>query len=415
MKKLFVLLIIVIILVISVSCNYSAYKVTSELLSYAATSSPDISDINFSQAKYREAMNHFSAELLKRENEDGNIILSPLSLYLALSMVANGARNNTLHELEKVLGLSQSELNRFCYYMINSLENRNDAKINIANSLWVDKDRNCTVEKGFLDINALYYGMEVYRDSFSKESTKKNINNWIRNKTQNMIKEAIKTIEPEVVLMLINTLYFESSWSYSQYNYNEFNFTDQKNKESKTQFISGKTGSFYSSESAKAVRISLKDNFYFMGILPDDNDIDAYINNFNEQELNSLLSNANNSYDVFWRLPKFTYGYQTGLKETLTDMGIVDLFIPGKADLTNLGHFNGDAYYADNVIQKSQIELDKGGIKAASVTVVSFTPTSAAPQERMKMYIYFNRPFAYAIMDSATNTPLFTGVVKYMN
>ena len=44
--------------------------------------------------------------LLRQEMEDGeNVLLSPLSILCALSMTANGARGETLAQMEQVLGM----------------------------------------------------------------------------------------------------------------------------------------------------------------------------------------------------------------------------------------------------------------------------------------------------------------------
>ena len=70
--------------------------------------------------------------------DDGNVLISPLSVMLALSMTANGANGETLSEMERVLGgdIPLSELNEYLYTYAKNLYSTNDCKLSIANSIW---------------------------------------------------------------------------------------------------------------------------------------------------------------------------------------------------------------------------------------------------------------------------------------
>lgn len=138
----------------AVSCQH---KITADLISYASNTEPDITNIDISDDKYSSAFLDFSAELISQINEDKNILLSPLSIYLALSMLANGAEGDTLSQIENALGLTLQELNSYCYYIINSMKDREKSTLNSSNSLWINKDYNVEVNDDYLEANALYY------------------------------------------------------------------------------------------------------------------------------------------------------------------------------------------------------------------------------------------------------------------
>ena len=253
--------------------------------------------------------------------------------------------------------------------------------------------------------------MDVYKDKFSGNNAVKNINQWTREKTNGMIKEMLDSIDPSTLLILINTLYFESKWNFDGYEYSSHTFTDAKNNTSNEKYINDKTWVYYHSDSAKAFRVYLKDNYYFLGILPNENDIDGYLQSFNGNELTALTQNSVTNYDVYWRLPKFTYDYDVSLVNALKSMGINDVFDITQSDLSSLATYEGGNIFANDVKHKTKIELDKNGIKAGAATYIP-AATSAAPKERLNLYL--NRPFVYAIMDKQTNTPIFIGAIKYL-
>ena len=84
----------------------------------------------------------------------------PLSVMLALSMTANGAKGETLVQMETLLGgdIPMETLNEYLYSYIKALPSEKTAKLNSANSIWF-RDNGFTAEKAFLQKNADYYGL----------------------------------------------------------------------------------------------------------------------------------------------------------------------------------------------------------------------------------------------------------------
>ena len=351
---------------------------------------------------------NFSAELIARVNEDKNILLSPLSIYIALSMLVNGCDNNTKVQIEEMLGLSVDELNEYCYSIISGFD-RDNSELSVANSLWVNSDLNINIKKSYLDVSDMYYDTEVNRESFSDENTLGNINQWCSDKTNGMINEILKDLDPNIAMILINALYFEAKWLNKNYHNSTRNFTNYDGNTISAEFFSGVSSSYYYSDKADAVKIALEDDYYFLGILPHEDDIGAYLKTFNGIELYKLTTQSTDTYDVYWRLPNFEYDYDTKLQDTIKAMGMIDAFNPYSADLSKLS--DRDLVVSD-VIHKSRIELNNGGIKAAAVTAIVGYLTGIWTSPREPKYIYLDRPFVYAIMDSKTNTPIFIGAVK---
>jgi serpin B len=102
-------------------------------------------------------------------------------------------------------------------------------------------------------------------------------------------------------------------------------------------------------------------------------------------------------------IPKFTLMYDAYLNEPLKAMGMDSAFRPG-ADFTRLSP-DGDLMCIDFVRQKTFIEVDERGTRAAAVTavgvgIVSFTGLIA------------DRPFVFALRERLSGTILFVGLVE---
>ena len=416
MKKLLTSIILIFLMVTLIACNPVN---NADLISYSEIDLSKISDNIVEQMNYTEkfvpndnsAFYDFTADLISSINEDKNSLVSSLSIYLALAMIINGAKGDTLDEFIATLGLSQNQINAECNYIINSLKTKNDSIFKVANSIWINSNSSFVPNNDFLDFNALYYDAEIYKDDFTGSPIIDNINSWVNINTNGMIKKMVEEIDSSTIMLLFNTLYFECQWQFANYEYNIYDFTNSGGEVKSIDFFQDKTNIYYHSDSAKAVKINLKDNYYFLGILPNDNDIDNYLESFDGNELYQLINNSSSQYDVLWRLPKFSYDYETSIKGALLSMGIIKAFDEDLANFTGMGTANGNIFVQD-IIHKTRIELDKYGIKAAAVTEVIMEATSISPKPQFN--IYFDRPFVYVIMDSVTNTPLFTGVVKYL-
>ena len=81
---------------------------------------------------------------------------------------------------------------------------------------------------------------------------------------------------------------------------------------------------------------------------------------------------------------------------------------------TRLGAFNAPYNHffewlkVDSIIHKAHIEVDRKGTKAAAVTM-AFVVAGCAPSMDFKS-VCLDRPFVYAIMDTETGLPVFTGI-----
>ncbi|MEM1136756.1 MAG: serpin family protein, partial [Bacteroidota bacterium] len=144
-----------------------------------------------------------------------NYMVSPLSIHLALGMLLNGANENTATEIKDVLGFESSnmeEINENYRNLIYSLpELDNVVDLGIANSVW--HDENYIVKDDFLQTLNTSFDAEITGYDFRRADAPQVINNWVANKTNNLIEKMIEEIKPEEVMFLINALYFKGDWT----------------------------------------------------------------------------------------------------------------------------------------------------------------------------------------------------------
>ena len=155
---------------------------------------------------YAAAAANFAVGLLQG-SADGtdNCVLSPYSAMLALAMTANGARGETLAQMEAVLGLPVGALNealRGCDM---------GEEVVSANSVWLRDTDELDVKDTFLQANADYFGAGVYRAPFDAQ-TVEDVNAWVSEHTAGRIPQILTELDPQTMLLLINALTFDARW-----------------------------------------------------------------------------------------------------------------------------------------------------------------------------------------------------------
>jgi serine protease inhibitor len=158
----------------------------------------------------------FFYQVCSTEKEKPNVFVSPLSASLCLSMITNGATDNTLAEMQDVLGFpattfSLDELNNYNQKLTSVLlDLDNTTQLGIANSIWIKEG--FKVYDSFIDVNKKMYDAQVQELDFTSPTAKDVINQWCANQTNNCIKEVIQEMPVDARMYLINALYFKGIW-----------------------------------------------------------------------------------------------------------------------------------------------------------------------------------------------------------
>lgn len=363
-------------------------------------------DDAFRRSQMRLAMELFTACASASEGE--NVLISPLSIQVALAMTANGASGQTLEEMQTLLGgdIPLDELNAYLYEYVNALPSDDKYKVSLANSIWFREKRDFEVYESFLQTNADYYKAQAYAAPFD-DTTLEQINAWADAHTDGMIKKIIQEIEPDMMMYLINALTFDAEWAspYDEYSVYNGTFIAYDGKACDVEYMSAEEYYYIEAKGAIGFAKNYKDGKYrFVALLPDEGlDIFDYIASLDgETVLNAL--DGMQSASVLATMPKFSYEYDLEMKDVLKSLGMPTAFTDG-ADFSAMSNCD---LHIGTVIHKTFIEVAEKGTRAGAVTAVGMK------EECEPMYqavIKLDRPFVYMIVDTANNLPLFVGTV----
>lgn len=414
-KKMF-LAILSLILICSMPVNLTgcATKVQAADLMEgvkANTVTGKVSDDAFAQSQMRLAVELFQSSVL--ESKDENVLISPLSIQLALAMTANGADGDTKAEMEALLGgeISLEDLNEYLYSYVNNLPSAEKYKLQIANSIWFrDDEGRLQVEKDFLQKNADYYGAQAYKAAFD-DQTLKDINNWVKDHTDRMIDSILDQIDEDAVMYLINALVFDAEWQhvYDKSDVYKGKFTNIGGTEKQVDMMHSEETVYLQDENAIGFMKPYSGSKYnFAVLLPNEGvDIYEYIAGLTGEELMETLSTPQLGM-VMTTLPKFSYEYELTMNDVLKELGMPSAFSGDTADFSKMAHSSRGNIYIGDVLHKTFISVDELGTKAGAVTKVQMNDESAPMSEWV---VTLNRPFVYMIIDNETNLPVFIGTV----
>ena len=359
----------------------------------------------------------FAIRLFKASEESGkNTLISPLSVLCALAMTANGAEEETLAQMEEVLGMTTEELNLYLYSYMQNLPQGEKYKLSLANSIWFTEDERFTVNHDFLQTNANYYGADIYKAPFDKQ-TLKDINNWVKQNTDEMIPEILDQIPSEAIMYLVNALAFEAEWSeiYEKHQVKDGEFTKEDGTKQDVKFMYGSEGTYLEDEKATGFMKRYKGGKYaFVAMLPNEGvSVSEYIASLDGESLNALLANPQYA-TVHTSIPKFETEYKVEMSEILKSMGMTEAFDMYNADFEGLGTSTGGNIYISRVLHKTFISVGEKGTKAGAATVVEMKDGAAAEPTEPKE-VYLDRPFVYMLVDCENNIPFFIGTMMDVN
>jgi len=352
----------------------------------------------------------FGLRLFRAARDEGNTLVSPLSVLFALSMTANGAKAETLEQIESVLGMSLDELNEFCRGYAACLPNGNKYKLNLANSIWFTSDERFTVNKDFLQTNADYYGADAYKAPFD-ETTLRDINAWVKKNTDGMIPNVLDKIPGNAVMYLINALAFDAEWEwvYEKHAVSEGNFICEDGSKKVVDFMHGSENQYLKTDNAQGFIKYYKDRKYaFAALLPDEGvSVEELIDSIDGEKLMEILSGAEDKM-VITAIPEFECEYSTTLNDALSSMGMPKAFDEFEAEFAGLGASTAGNIFISRVIHKTHVSVDERGTKAGAATVIEMADGDLPLNGPI---VELNRPFVYMLIDCETNLPFFIGTL----
>jgi len=185
----------------------------------------EASNVKSSVAAVVKSNTAFAVDLYQREKGQGdNLFFSPYSISTALAMTWAGARGQTEQEMERVLHftLPQQAVHRDFGGLrerLDEVQKRNQVNLNVANSLWCQRDYHFTEE--FLKLNRTHYRAEARLVDFLRgtDQARQEINAWVAKETQDKIQDLLRPPVPSplTTLVLCNAIYFKGKWAVQFY------------------------------------------------------------------------------------------------------------------------------------------------------------------------------------------------------
>ena len=346
------------------------------------------------------------------QSKNKNIMFSPTSLNFALGMLSQGAKGDTLAALKDYLGTedfagyASAYLNKIQNYNQDaSLDTEYSTKLKIADAIWADET--LPLNEDFRRKVTGNFHAEVQNLDFSDaENVCKTINHWCDENTEGMIPEIISpdSINKDTGLCITNSLYFESGWSDGPWNLSqeEEAFGDQ---DEKTFYMTTQGDQYYENDQATAFGRNYASGLSFIGILPKKEGEFT----LEELDIESLLDSLPEYDEVRCKMPKLNFETSAVLSDMLGDLGLETIF-SDQADFSGLSE---EPTKVGSILQKTKLELDEEGTKAAAVTAILVETCMAMPEDEEPVIkeVYLDRPFAFLIYDAANQEVLFMGKV----
>jgi len=367
------------------------------------------------------ATNDFEFQFLKMENNQKNMLYSPLSIEYALKMLQEGAAENTFAEINKVIG--NKELSKY-----ESI----DKNLSLANGLFIRDIYYNYVLKEYISTLEEKYNAEIIKDPFKNAQ---NANKWIEDKTLGIIKNILsdEVIQnPDNGILIINALAIDMEWVYQfsfDKTYGETFYLDNGEQMKATMmFIKearSNSISYYKDSSITVLSMDLRmyneTQFEFMAIMPNGK-LSTYVENVSLEQIKEIdkklkfTSSVEDGVNV--RIPKFKFDYDLNLKKDLTNLGIKDAFDKDNANFSKMVDLQkiDNNVYVSEALHKADIEFTEKGVKAAAVTVFIMGGLGAAmPRQEFPVELRIDKPFMFVIRDKNSKDIWFTGTVYQPN
>ena len=342
---------------------------------------------------FKESINTLAKKMF--DSFENHAVYSPLSISYILSLLHIGAVDNTDAQLTDLLGRKKSMED-----LVKSSILWNKSVTKLANVIVVNEKM--PVKQEYLDI-VQKLAMIGNRDFSNKEEIVNEINSFIEENTNGLIKDALENnmVNDTTVMLLVNTLYFKCDWKYKF-----------EAKNTKQEIFGGchpvdmmmacAKLYYFSDDYVQMCCVPYKsDNYVMVIVLPTET--------FNTRKCIDYLVGKSQcrSRNVELHIPKFTQRNKTDLIPILREIGLTDIFC-SRSRLDNIvDPVSGMETYVSMMCHSVVVVVDEVGTEAAAKSVGDLRCFSMVREEEPVVF-YANRPFVYGIKDKS-GTLMFVG------
>jgi serine protease inhibitor len=397
--------------------NLTSLILLSAALMFAScneTEDPNITDNNnikvSSTQDLANANEIFGWNLLKAETDqkkDENVIISPLSVQLALYMATNGANGITEDEMLEMLQCKNCDIksiNEQAQLWIQLLSKESGhPTLSISNGFFYDDNRLKILGPGFKNDLAAYDCSFEKSDFSNVSGSLKLINDWVKDKTNGKIDQILDDINDADIAFLINALYFKADWSkgFNTFMTQKDEFYTSKGEKKLVTFIGdSRSVMSFSDDKTKLVDIPFRDSTYSLTLIQQENAIEE----LNAKTFKELLGRVKYK-GLIINFPKINVKYENDIVNSLKTLGMQSAFSSVDADFSSMGAAT-NRIYINQIKHKVVIDADEKGVEGAAVTSIGFGATEAPPS------ITFDKPFYIVLRHINTNTMIFVGKIN---
>ena len=333
------------------------------------------------------------------EPKTQNVVVSPYSAAVTLSMLAEGAEGQTKAEFNQALGN--------ILYKAVDLGDNDTVVVKSANSVWISD--NFSPRNRYVSLLEKDFDAFIDVENFASPVALEAINNWCSENTDGKIKGILDRLDRNTVMVLVNALYFQAPWDLQ---FNQAHTTDQ--------ICHGLSGDktvkmmrlfeylmYTEYQGIQIVQLPYQGRKYSMYVVlpPEGSDISRLISKLDPSAYRTALDMLS-TQRVKLSLPRFKAETSMILNKPLQNMGIKTAFTSA-ADFTGIAEMG--PLELSQVKQKCYIDVTEGGTEAAAVTAATIRLTSIRPSSHVEMKV--DRPFAFVIADAENRNILFAGKI----
>ncbi|XP_053286052.1 leukocyte elastase inhibitor [Pleuronectes platessa] len=397
----------------SSNCNNSSTNSSNKILSNSNSSQNSV-NIGGNVQLYRT---------LSRANPSGNMLVSPLSISSALAMVYLGARGDTADQMAQALSFQHGEaVHAEFKKLIEDINSPSKSYIlKTANRLYGEKTAKFFPQ--YLEDKHEYYKADLKSVDFIEalEASRKEINTWVEQQTENKIKDLLKPgiVSEGTRLVLVNAIYLKADWMYpfDKAETKEMPFKVSPTESKPVQMMFQKKNLNYMNIPDYGLQILelpfVEEELSMFILLPEQSTdgSDPLLKLEKELTLERLdewtdRENMLVHSDIHVHLPKFKLEEEYKLKEPLSELGMTDVFCPSQADLSGMN--GGRDLFLSEVVHKAFVEVNEDGIEAAAATGAVVCAGSCGSEK--EVHFTADHPFLFFIWHNKTKSILFLGM-----
>lgn len=402
MKKLFTFIILTFFMFTVLGCS--------------ATTTFNVDDISGSinkVGKLKEKPGKFDDELIDKlnysfnklftivDNNEDDFIISPISMYMAFSILHSAADDNVKQEIEELFSLNKEDFKsaKEIYEGLSfDIKDEFQSILKLTNSVWFDDrlDYNKDAMQTLADELYCY----AYKEPFYKNNAKANkeLRKFIKEMTNGVIDRDFD-LASNTLMALVNTLYVQDNWDEFDLATKEMEFKNL-NKNNLLKFIISNYSAGRTIKSEKCSYFDMKSarNIHLQLVVPNDcyslNDI------MNLEDLNIITNHPNyyyandekHYYCTRCIVPEFKIKNSLELDTVLLTKGYLkQAFTAYNTNLIN------DELKISRIIHDASLEINKKGLIGAAATIIASKDGSADPTYNIYEELIIDKPFMFVL------------------